>query len=84
MVLIFGRGNYWLANRLSSMCINLLVRKIMFMHFVVIKSNILIRYWSDKNYEFLVRTKSMWDPQNVFNHCHSVGSNIEDCCPKDI
>ena len=81
MVLIFGIGNYYLANRLLSMCINLLF---MFMYFVVIDLNILIRYWSDKNYEFLVRTKRIWDPQNVFNHCHSIGSNVEDCCPKDM
>ena len=81
MVLIFGRGNYYLANRLSSMCMNLLS---LLIYSVIININILIRYWSDKNYELLVRTKRMWDPQNVFNHCHSIGSNVEDCCPKDI
>lgn len=37
------------------------------------------RYWGS-NYGRLLRTKRRWDPDAVFNHCHSVGSTDEDCC----
>ena len=37
------------------------------------------RYWGN-NYEKLLKIKSFWDPHNVFNHCHSVGSTSNDCC----
>ena len=32
------------------------------------------------NYERLLRVKEFWDPDNFINHCHSVGSTVEDCC----
>ena len=34
------------------------------------------------NYEELVRVKNAWDPDNIFNYCHSVGSRDHDCCRK--
>ena len=37
------------------------------------------RYWG-KNYGRLLEIKHKWDPHNVFNHCHSVGSTEELCC----
>merc|ERR1712098_441909 len=37
------------------------------------------RYW--ENYSQLQTIKNTWDPNNVFNHCHSVGSNNNTCCP---
>ena len=42
------------------------------------------RYWSPKNYEMLLNAKKSWDPENVFNHCQSIGSTNEDCCPPDL
>ena len=39
------------------------------------------RYWSKENYEMLLKAKTFWDPNNVFNHCLSVGSTNENCCP---
>ena len=41
------------------------------------------RYWGKENYMKLLKAKHFWDPQNIFNHCHSVGSTKEDCCPRD-
>ena len=41
------------------------------------------RYWSEKNNILLQNAKRHWDPQNMFHHCHSVGSTIENCCPAD-
>ena len=41
------------------------------------------RYWSDKNNQILLKAKHFWDSKNVFNHCHSVGSTVENCCPPD-
>ena len=38
------------------------------------------RYWGSK-YDSLLKLKSEWDPLNVFNHCHSIGSENEHCCP---
>ncbi len=38
------------------------------------------RYWGP-NYPRLLRLKEYWDPDNVFNHCHSVGSTSNYCCP---
>ena len=38
------------------------------------------RYWGS-NYPRLLRIKQAWDPSNVFNHCHSVGSTEQNCCP---
>ena len=43
-----------------------------------------LRYWSEENINHLLNTKQAWDPFNVFNHCHSVGSTTENCCPKDV
>ncbi len=37
------------------------------------------RYWGE-NYGRLLEIKHQWDPHNVFNHCHSVGSTEEQCC----
>ena len=37
------------------------------------------RYWGD-SYQRLLKIKEYWDPENVFNHCQSVGSTKEDCC----
>ena len=41
------------------------------------------RYWSEKNNILLQSAKQHWDPKNIFHHCHSVGSKIENCCPPD-
>ena len=41
------------------------------------------RYWSETNNVLLRNAKNYWDPENVFHHCHSVGSKIENCCPPD-
>jgi|OM-RGC.v1.031306822 Berberine and berberine like. len=38
-----------------------------------------VRYW--ENYSQLQTIKRTWDPRNVFNHCHSVGSSDNTCCP---
>ena len=38
-----------------------------------------VRYW--ENYSQLQTIKRTWDPRNVFNHCHSVGSTDNTCCP---
>ena len=37
------------------------------------------RYFGD-NYDRLLKVKQFWDPENFINHCHSVGSTVEDCC----
>ena len=37
------------------------------------------RYWND--YARLQNVKKYWDPANTFNHCHSVGSSNNTCCP---
>ena len=37
-----------------------------------------------KVYKWMLKTKSYWDPNNIFNHCFSVGSTREDCCPNPI
>ncbi len=37
------------------------------------------RYWGS-NYPHLLEVKAKWDPDNMFNHCHSVGSTEEMCC----
>ena len=42
------------------------------------------RYWSPKNYEMLLNAKKSWDPENIFNHCQSIGSTNENCCPPDL
>jgi len=42
------------------------------------------RYWNEGNYEMLRNAKHYWDPDNVFNHCQSVGSNDNNCCPSDV
>ena len=41
------------------------------------------RYWNLNDYKMLLNSKKMWDPYDIFNHCHSVGSIADDCCPKD-
>ena len=38
------------------------------------------RYWG-QNYHRLLTAKQFWDPENVFNHCQSVGSQDNECCP---
>ena len=38
------------------------------------------RYWGD-SYPYLLRIKKQWDPDNIFNHCQSLGSEEELCCP---
>ena len=42
------------------------------------------RYWSPHNYKMLLKAKEFWDPENTFNHCQSIGSTNEDCCPPDM
>ena len=37
------------------------------------------RYFGD-NYETLLTIKKLWDPDNIFNYCQSVGSNSSSCC----
>ena len=37
------------------------------------------RYFGE-HYGRLLEVKEFWDPDNFINHCHSVGSSIEDCC----
>lgn len=37
------------------------------------------RYWGN-SYRDLLKAKKFWDPTNVFNYCHSVGSSEENCC----
>lgn len=39
------------------------------------------RYFSPGVYEKLLAVKWHWDPKNKFNHCQSIGSTNEDCCP---
>ena len=39
------------------------------------------RYFSPGVYEKLLTSKLHWDPDNKFNHCQSIGSTNEDCCP---
>ena len=33
-------------------------------------------------YERMLKTKKFWDPDNTFNHCFSIGSTEENCCPE--
>ena len=40
------------------------------------------RYFSPGIYEKLLATKWHWDPENKFNHCQSIGSTDESCCPQ--
>ncbi len=40
----------------------------------------IFRYYGD-NYDRLVKIKEFWDTDNLINHCHSVGSTMEECCP---
>ena len=42
------------------------------------------RYWSAENYQMLLKAKKAWDPQNIFNHCQSIGSTSENCCPPHL
>ena len=37
------------------------------------------RYFGE-NYQKLLAVKKAWDPDNIFNYCHSVGSRNHDCC----
>ena len=41
------------------------------------------RYYG-KYYDQLVALKHDWDPDNVFNHCQSVGSTDANCCPQQV
>jgi len=43
-------------------------------------SDWMTRYWGE-NYPRLLAIKATWDPGNVFNHCQSVGSTDNSCCP---
>ena len=36
------------------------------------------------SYQWLLRTKEFWDPDNMFHHCFSVGSTEENCCPPPV
>ena len=36
-----------------------------------------------KNYPRLLKIKKYWDPENIINHCYSVGSTDQECCVKD-
>ena len=45
----------------------------------VLESDWGLRYWED--YSGLMSMKNHWDPENMFNHCHSVGSTDNTCCP---
>ena len=40
------------------------------------------RYFGN-NYPRLLKIKKYWDPENVINHCHSVGSTEQECCVED-
>ena len=40
---------------------------------------IFFRYFGE-NYKQLKLIKDTWDPDNLFNHCHSIGSKEENCC----
>ena len=42
------------------------------------------RYWTSSDYKELLKAKEKWDPDNIFNHCHSVGSTTQNCCPPDV
>ena len=37
------------------------------------------RYWGE-NYSKLLDIKHYWDPDNIINHCQSVGSTDDSCC----
>ena len=39
------------------------------------------RYFNPENYKMLLKAKEVWDPENIFNHCQSIGSTTENCCP---
>ena len=41
--------------------------------------NNLCRYFGN-NYPRLLKIKRYWDPENIINHCHSVGSTEQECC----
>ena len=40
--------------------------------------------WAERyfghHYPALLGVKQVWDPDNIFNYCHSVGSQDHDCC----
>ena len=36
-----------------------------------------------KNYPRLLKIKKYWDPENIINHCYSVGSTDQECCVQD-
>jgi len=40
----------------------------------------MLRYWGE-NYSRLLTIKAYWDPENMFQHCQSVGSTDNMCCP---
>ena len=42
------------------------------------------KYFDHAVYKRLLKTKKYWDSTNIFNHCFSVGSTKQDCCPKSI
>ena len=39
------------------------------------------RYYNPGVYDRLLKTKNLWDPDNIFNHCQSIGNQDENCCP---
>ena len=55
------------------------IMRIMMTHSLIAESDWGERYWD--NYSQLKTMKTYWDPANVFNHCHSVGSTDNTCCP---
>lgn len=40
------------------------------------------RYFSPGVYDRLLKAKRLWDPENIFNHCQSIGNNNQNCCPQ--
>ena len=39
------------------------------------------RRYFGHNYAKLLQLKRLWDPDNIFNYCQSVGSVNNTCCP---
>ena len=39
------------------------------------------KFFHPQVYKWMLRTKNFWDPDNTFNHCFSIGSREQNCCP---